>query len=184
MPRAVVEPVFVSRQTAAEPEKQARGKLPRGVFRIKHPLEGYYYYWQEGRSKPAGQRSPIVRLPDDPTSAAFREAVSTARRLAGVADVEDTIPSRGQGYVYFLVSGAYVKIGFSTKPAGRLSALATGIGSDIDAFVLIKGNRTLEKRLHLVFRAHRTQGEWFKRHAKIMKAVAAAAIGELNVETP
>lgn len=32
------------------------------------------------------------------------------------------------------------------------------------------------------FRAYRTQGEWFKRHPKIMKAVCAAALGDLNVE--
>lgn len=180
MGRETVAPVFVDRKTAADPAPRA--KLPRGVFRIKHPLEGYYYYWQEGRSKPAGQRGPLVRLPDDPTSAAFREAISRARKDAGFADTDDITPQRGQGYVYFLVSGAYVKIGFSTKPAGRLSALATGVGSDIDAFVLIKGNRTLEKRLHLIFRAHRTQGEWFKRHAKVMKAVGAAALGNLDVD--
>lgn len=168
------------RSSASEPAPRA--KLPRGVFRVKNPLEGYYYYWQEGRTKPADQRGPLVRLPDDPTSAAFREALSKARKNAGVVDMDGILPERGQGYVYFLVSGAYVKIGFSTKPAGRLSALATGIGSDIDAFVLIKGSRTLEKRLHQIFAAHRTQGEWFKRQPKLMRVVGAAAVGELDPE--
>lgn len=172
MPRAPLQPVFVDRKTAE--------KLPRGVFRIRTRQGGFYYYWQEGRTLPKDKRGPLVRLPDDPTSLAFADALNDAMRSARLPMIEDPAPKPGQGYVYFLVSGAYVKIGFSTKPSGRLSTLSTGLGSGVAAFVLVKGSRALEARLHRRFRDDRTHGEWFHKTKKLMSTVALAAQGRLS----
>lgn len=170
MSRAQVQPVFVD---------QPKQKLPQWVFRVRSRGNAYYYY-QANRSGPKDARGPVIRLPDDPASQAFEEAVLAASRASG--PVKPRVFEKGAGYVYFLVSGAYVKIGFTTKPAGRLSTLSTGLGTGVQAFVLVPGSRAMEARLHREFADDRVRAEWFKVTTKLMQRIGEAAVGKLKAE--
>lgn len=88
--------------------------------------------------------------------------------------------SKNQGYVYFLVTGRFVKIGFSTRPFGRASALKTGLAEEMTAFVIIKGTRKDERRFHDEFAGARIRGEWFALNSKLKDAIATAAAGHLS----
>lgn len=168
MPRVLMQPVFVDRKT---------GKLPQGVFCVRKTNKSYYYY-QANRSGPRDSRGPVIRLPDDPSSQAFEEAVLAAGNTS--SPVKPRTFEKGAGYVYFLVSGAYVKIGFTTKPAGRLSALSTGLGAGVQAFVLVPGSRSMESDLHREFAGDRVRAEWFKATTKLMQRISSAAVGALT----
>lgn len=168
MARADITPIFVSRP-----------KLPQWVFRVRsRDRAGFYYYYQANRSGPKDARGPVIRLPDDPASQAFEEAVTAAASASG--PVKPRAFEKGAGYVYFLVSGAYVKIGFTTKPAGRLSTLSTGLGTGVQAFVLVPGSRAMEARLHREFAGDRVRAEWFKATTKLMQRISSAAVGTLT----
>lgn len=78
-----------------------------------------------------------------------------------------------RGHVYFAAVDRYVKIGFSSQPVGvRLDRLLTGTrlicpddldrSRPIDLIDYIPGCVMRdERRLHGLFAAHRTVGEWF-----------------------
>jgi hypothetical protein len=91
---------------------------------------------------------------------------------------------RSKGFVYFLSTEHFVKIGFSTKPFGRASALKTGLAEEIESFVLIKGTKALEAALHRQFGGARASGEWFRKTDRLRDVVAKAASGLLHLEEP
>jgi len=79
------------------------------------------------------------------------------------------------GYVYFLVAGKTVKIGFSKQPGGRALELRTGISKRIDRIIVVRGTRRDEKFLHRKFVDYRLEGEWFRLSADIISLVTKAA---------
>lgn len=83
--------------------------------------------------------------------------------------------SSATGFVYFLVAGTRVKIGFSTSPSARVKQLKTGIGHKIDAFMYVRGTALDEKKLHHLLKAFRREGEWFE-HTLTVKRVVVRAI--------
>lgn len=68
----------------------------------------------------------------------------------------------GRGYVYFLWAGDEIKIGFSAKPFGRISALRTGMAREPNALVAVRGSQSNERAMHLKLSVWRTRGEWFQ----------------------
>jgi hypothetical protein len=65
------------------------------------------------------------------------------------------------GFVYFIVCGELVKIGFSNNPVKRLDNLMTGMPEEVSAFVSVRGTQRDEARLIESFDADRKRGEWF-----------------------
>ena len=63
--------------------------------------------------------------------------------------------------VYFFRQANLVKIGFSTKPADRLSALRTASAKHIAWEYSTPGGRALESELHRKFAEFRVKREWF-----------------------
>ena len=82
-----------------------------------------------------------------------------------------------QGYVYFLVSGDQVKIGFSTNPFGRARALKTSIAHPISCLVAVQGDSDDERYLHWILRRHRLNGEWFRADAPVLERMQRTLIG-------
>jgi T5orf172 domain. len=82
-------------------------------------------------------------------------------------------------YLYFIKSGAYVKIGISTDPKARIRELSTG---NPDQLVLIGklpfDDRTdagmEESRWHAKFETERVRGEWFRITPRILSAISEA----------
>jgi hypothetical protein len=68
------------------------------------------------------------------------------------------------GYVYFLQAFGRgpIKIGYSTNPRRRFSALRTASPEPLDLVATMPGDRNLELRLHEMFGSDRLHGEWFK----------------------
>lgn len=70
-----------------------------------------------------------------------------------------------EGVVYFLRAGyGPIKIGWCSTPEGvarRLKAAQHGHPSRLEIVATQPGPRTLEHRLHVRFRDHRLEGEWF-----------------------
>lgn len=79
-----------------------------------------------------------------------------------------------QGYVYFLVAGAEIKIGFSTKPLARVGSLLTGMPREPTAFVAVRGSRSHERALHLKLARWRIHREWFEASPEVLAELFCA----------
>lgn len=79
-------------------------------------------------------------------------------------------PAKGE-FVYFLRVGDRIKIGRSTNPGNRISALKTSVPARIEAFVVVRGSPADEKRLHTFLRRFRTNGEWFKATEQVINTM-------------
>lgn len=66
------------------------------------------------------------------------------------------------GYVYFMYSAGFIKIGFSETPKDRHSALDRGSAFRVHLLHLISGTRLLEREFHARFSDDRHNGEWFR----------------------
>lgn len=78
-----------------------------------------------------------------------------------------------RGFVYFIGTGEFVKIGFSTNFKRRLSDLQRGLPYKLEVYATVVGSIYDERELHWKFSDHRTDcGEWF-RYADEIKAYVA-----------
>lgn len=67
------------------------------------------------------------------------------------------------GYVYALLAGPFVKIGFTAGTiAARMNELSTGCPYPLTCIGYTEGGMDLEKKLHEEFGEWRVQGEWFR----------------------
>jgi hypothetical protein len=66
------------------------------------------------------------------------------------------------GFVYFIRSGEFVKIGYSKNPIKRLDILNTGMGTRARFVLSVPGTMKDEKQLHGRFARNRANGEWFR----------------------
>lgn len=66
--------------------------------------------------------------------------------------------------IYFLYNKYLnsVKIGFSQDVSNRINKLALESGAELELISCVEGNRSLENRLHRLFKEYRTIGEWFE----------------------
>jgi len=65
------------------------------------------------------------------------------------------------GYIYFLRSAGWIKIGYARDPLRRCRELLVGLADGIDAFAFVRGQRAEERAAHRLLHAHRRRGEWF-----------------------
>lgn len=77
------------------------------------------------------------------------------RRTPGSRETEKA------SFIYFLRVSDRIKIGTSSTPHRRVADLTTAISEPVTSFVVVRGNREDERRLHKRFGMYRTRGEWF-----------------------
>jgi hypothetical protein len=86
-------------------------------------------------------------------------------------------PSRAQlkdglGYIYFVASGDFVKIGFTTLLPARLEVLSAGTPGGVELLRYEIGRIELEAEHHRRFEAYRVNGEWFKLEGELLAYLA------------
>lgn len=84
--------------------------------------------------------------------------------------------------VYFIRSGEYIKIGKSTHWRDRLAAIQTGSPHPVIPLLIIPARRKTERQLHVRFKVHHVQGEWFHPSPEIMAYIEARKADNLLVE--
>jgi T5orf172 domain len=97
----------------------------------------------------------------------LQDRVSSDVNDTGTSETIDTPVtqrrSRGvRGHVYFIRVGDYIKIGWSTRPMNRLRQFQTSHPDELDIMGTIKGQRSLEGKIHKRFSKTRVRGEWFE----------------------
>lgn len=149
-------------------------KLVPGLKRLPKPDGFSTWYWAASQisRKNDGFYPRTVRLwhgQGQPSAAELDAIALKAERTTLELEEWLTDPksrARGRkrvlGTVYFLRTGAMVKIGFSRNPIGRIRSLRTAIPGQADLLLTLKGARSTERALHRRFRAQREHGEWFR----------------------
>lgn len=85
--------------------------------------------------------------------------------------------------VYFARAGTDgpIKIGFTSgDPAARIAKLQTGCPWPIALLGTMPGSTEDEARLHVIFAAHRVEGEWFAPADEVLTGVEALLAGEFQ----
>lgn len=80
------------------------------------------------------------------------------------------------GYVYFMYSAGFIKVGYSETPQLRHLALSRGSAFRVHLLHVLPGSRELERDFHAKFADDRQNGEWFRFSA----AVRAFLLGHLS----
>lgn len=99
---------------------------------------------------------------DVSTRAGFEAVLSAARRKQTLAarPAADALASRALGprrsWVYYLVNGTRIKIGYSVNPRQRCASMGDYIAA------VEPGDRMVERRRHRQFDHLRVAGEWFE----------------------
>ena len=74
-----------------------------------------------------------------------------------------TITKKSKSWVYFLQSGNYVKIGYTVQSVNdRIKTLKLACPEPPKVLAIYIGSKEVESQLHNKFRAHRSNGEWFR----------------------
>lgn len=77
-----------------------------------------------------------------------------------------------KGFVYFIRGGAVIKIGFATNVLNRMRDLQIGSPHALHLLGYMPGSIYEEKRLHRLFSAHRSHGEWFRRSPELLAFIS------------
>lgn len=77
------------------------------------------------------------------------------------------------GFVYFVKSGAHIKIGKANDVRKRMSGIQTGAPERLECLGIIKGGMRKERELHSMFSDHRASGEWFNDCSEIRDFISA-----------
>lgn len=81
----------------------------------------------------------------------------------------------GPGYVYFVLAGQHIKVGYSATPFGRASDVAGSVPEPPSLIVVVPGKRKDEAAVHEMFSADRQQGEWFSASTKLLNLMTRCA---------
>lgn len=79
---------------------------------------------------------------------------------------------RIDGFIYFVRSDDYIKIGYTQNWTRRQRELARNAPTGIDLLFLMGGSKIEEAHLHSQFHEHRQNGEWFKAHPGLLMFIA------------
>ena len=74
---------------------------------------------------------------------------------------------------YFLRSGEFLKIGYTSALGRRVSELETSSANKMEVVGFLPGSRELEMRLHRAFHRLRHKGEWFRYESPLVEFVDA-----------
>jgi hypothetical protein len=100
------------------------------------------------------------------------------REQAPQPPVNEPAVAGEKGYVYFVLVGQHMKIGFSRNASGRASDIAGGGAVPASMIVVLPGSRKDEAALHNLFAADRLQGEWFHATQKINNLVVRSVYAQ------
>lgn len=77
--------------------------------------------------------------------------------------------------VYFVraLKTGFIKIGYSTAPAKRVSDMQVGTGEPLSLILTVPGNRAEERAFHMRFNDSRERGEWFREDGQLLKFLKA-----------
>jgi len=111
----------------------------------------------------------INGLEDDASSVLASEGVNEA----GTGSKSDAPLTQRRsrpvrGHVYFIRVGDFIKIGWSTRPMDRLRQLQTSHPDELEIMGTIKGERSLEGKIHKRFSKNRVRGEWFEEDGPLL----------------
>lgn len=160
-------PAAIDREALSVEEVALRLGIPAGWldrWLAKHPRDNHDrpLYRVACRKKliTAAQVPLIVEaLPPREHPSPPRFTIEAAKRLPVPPWFKE--PER-KSFIYFIQSGGFIKIGFSSNWGGRLRSLKTSNPNPIELLALIEGTREQERELHARFQTHRAEGEWFK----------------------
>jgi hypothetical protein len=76
-------------------------------------------------------------------------------------------------YVYVMLCGEYLKIGWAWDPWVRRAKLQASNPYEVELIFCMEGDGKLERKLHELFHRYRHSGEWFRRSEAILKAFLA-----------
>jgi len=84
--------------------------------------------------------------------------------------------------IYFIqdIEKGPIKIGFSTNPESRLTAIQTGYPYLLQIIKSFEGTREDEMLFHRRLRKHRLMGEWFKPHKDVYYLMETEGKGVLD----
>tara|TARA_R110002111_G_scaffold170741_4_gene236443 strand:+ start:1173 stop:1784 length:612 start_codon:yes stop_codon:yes gene_type:complete len=114
----------------------------------------------------------IVRIHPDNVGA-VEEALRRPRKRSlrvPLSEVEDCkVPERcpaqedmdPRNHIYFIKSGPFVKIGFSTNTKYRMKHLQIASPHELELLFEIMGDKLIENYVHLILKDHHHRGEWF-----------------------
>lgn len=110
------------------------------------------------------------------TKTNLRRAISGARQAGlkvktirpdGFIELDEHQPRRrgplGDGLIYIIAAGEFIKIGFTTDLTARVRYLQVANPMPLTVLGTLPGSVVTEKMLHNRFMADRTGGEWFRR---------------------
>ena len=73
--------------------------------------------------------------------------------------------------VYFVQSGPYVKIGYSSNPIARIGTLQGGNPEPLTTLFFMAGNMETERELHTAFSDYHHSGEWFRHEGELLEFI-------------
>lgn len=65
-------------------------------------------------------------------------------------------------YVYFISDSENIKIGYTTRPAKRVTNLQSTNSKTLKILAVFRAPRAVEGYLHFIFRERHVRGEWFE----------------------
>lgn len=95
-------------------------------------------------------------------------------RLAVLHESMDRMGERAAlrpGYIYFMASGDFIKIGYSKSPDARFIKMSTDSPMDLELLHIEPGTVRQEKVFHRHFAAIRTRGEWFHKTPDLLNFI-------------
>lgn len=89
----------------------------------------------------------------------------------------EAVRARNVSFVYFVKSGAYVKIGVTRDFSKRLRHLQNGNPKPLKCLCLVDGSQKMEKALHAKFAKERALNEWFRLTPEIATLIDQLSAG-------
>jgi T5orf172 domain len=91
----------------------------------------------------------------------------------GIADAEaqkrkENNKENNPGYIYFVKSGEFIKIGYSRSLEARFHKLRTDVPVALELLHIEQGSVKQEKCFHRRFAAIRSRGEWFHHRPELL----------------
>jgi hypothetical protein len=144
---------------AGIPARAKPRRLPKHVTveRSRHGKVVFYF------RRPRGER---VRLPGDPESQEFRDAVAAASAGLSPPVIEDEkkpgAPRGRVSLVYFIGDlNHMVKIGHSKNVRARMREIQVGCHWNLKILKTIRGGLAEERQMHKAFASSHVRREWF-----------------------
>ena len=178
---------YVVRQTMAEPEN----KMPMKDWGKSDPLEpinAFIFSDKFAYKKDLGGYIPMFKYKEISRSLSkkIKEREPTKIRKKWkifkehVCTIDDEAPSLIDSFddqhLYFMENErtGEIKIGISVHPEIRKRQLENECGEKIKILkVLASEGRSMEKKLHSMFKDYKTHGEWFEPHSELLEYMNA-----------